>query len=120
MPKKKNLIQRVETWRYDLPLHCPFCGAKAIDPESETSPLANLCKHVLFVAHDEAFEIRSDKFNSLMGIEGIEDDDIELGEKGYDGFTDQVVLADSIKFAIYTPAPSFFGAYIGFAPSEDE
>ena len=120
MGKKKNLIQRVETWRYDLPLHCPFCGAKAIDPESDSDPAENLCEHVLFFAHDEGFELRTDRFNALMHIEGVEDDELDLGDHSYDGFTDKVELVDSIKFAIYTPAPSFFGVYVGFAPTVDE
>ena len=120
MAKKKNLIQRVETWRYDLPLHCPFCGAKAIDPESDSDPTADLCKHVLFLAHYEGFELRTDRFNALMKIQGVDDDELDLGDQGYDGFTDRVELENAIKFAIYTPAPSFFGAYIGFAPTEDE
>jgi hypothetical protein len=55
-----------------------------------------------------------------MNIQGVDDDDVDLGDKGYDGFTDRVELENAIKFSIYTPAPSFFGAYIGFAPTEDE
>lgn len=116
----KKMIQRYETWRTDLPLFCPFCGEKAYDPNQEAEPILEGCKHVLFIAVDDGFEHRSDKFDALMGIVGKEDADIELGEKGYDGFTDQVELADSVKFAAYTPAPSFYGLYIGFAPTDDE
>jgi hypothetical protein len=113
-------IQRFETSRTELPIHCPFCGAQAYAPDQDSDPVAEGCKHLLFVAHDEGFELRSDRFDALMKIAGKDDQDIELGEKGYDGFTDRVQLADSIKFAIYTPAPSFFGLYIGFAPTDDE
>lgn len=120
MAKKKNLIQRVEILRDDLPLYCPFCGAKAISPSSETDPTGELCKHVLFLVHDEGFELRTDRFNALMKIQGVDDGEVDIGDKGYDDFTDQVELDNAIKFAIYTPAPSFFGAYIGFAPTEDE
>lgn len=120
MAESKNMIKRIEIWNDDLPLNCPFCGAKAIDYESTSDPTADLCEHVLFLAHDQGFELRTDRFNTLMKIEGSEDEEVELGDQGYDGFTDRLELADAIKFAIYTPAPSFFGAYIGFAPTEDE
>ena len=55
-----------------------------------------------------------------MGITGVSDDDLEErvneGENGYDGFTSQVCCKDAIKYAIYTPAPSCYGVYIGVAP----
>ena len=116
MSKKTHNIQRVELASYDIPLHCPFCGERAYDPDPEKQAKLKPCQHTLFIAHDEGFEYRSARFDQLMGIEGVADDDVELGDKGYDGFTDRVCCPDSVKFATYIPAPSFFGAYHGFAP----
>jgi hypothetical protein len=53
------------------------------------------------MVHDEGFEDRSARFDQLMGIEGVADDDVELGDKGYDGFTDRVCCPDSVKFTPY-------------------
>ena len=119
MPKKKHLIQRVEILSHDHPVHCPFCGAQAIATGDSEEMVTEFCEHVLFMAHDAGFEYRSAKFDSLMGISGVESDEIDLGEKGFDGYTDEVELVDAVKFALYQPAPSFFGAYVGFAPADD-
>lgn len=51
-----------------------------------------------------------------MGIAGVAADALELGGKGYDGFTDGAGCPDAVKFAVYVPAPSGLGAYYGFAP----
>ena len=120
MPEKKNLIQRVEIRSDDYPVHCPFCGAKAIAGGDSEKVINQFCEHVLFMAHDEGFEYRSSRFDALMGIIGMDGDEIDFGDKGVDGYTDKLELVDSVKFALYQPAPSFFGAYVGFAPSEDQ
>lgn len=44
------------------------------------------------------------------------DEDIDLDEKSIDEFTDEIEYPGAIKFAIYQPAPSFFGGYVAFAP----
>ncbi len=119
MPKKKHLIQRVEILTDEHPIHCPFCGAQAVSAGDAEEMVTDYCEHVLFMAHDEGFEYRSSRFDELMGISGMDGDEIELGDKGVDGYTDKLELVDSVKFALYQPAPSFFGAYVGFAPSED-
>jgi hypothetical protein len=125
MTKTKDLIQRVELSTYGQALHCPFCGALAqrsdddIDPTAEFE-LPPLCEHVLFVAHDMGFEYRAERFNQLMKLEpGTENEDIETPEKGFDGLTDMVAMAGAVKFASYQGAPSFFGVYVGFAPTGD-
>lgn len=55
-----------------------------------------------------------------MGITSLSDDALERlvheGELAYDGFTSRVCCKDAVKYAIYTPAPSFLGVYIGVAP----
>ena len=40
-----------------------------------------------------------------MNLEGVADDDIDPGAKGYDAFTDGVVCENAIKFACYVPRP---------------
>jgi hypothetical protein len=119
MSKKKTLIQRVELSSDDHAIHCPFCGAKAIEGGDSEDMVEDFCEHVLFMAHDVAFEYRSTRFDALMGITGVDSDDIDIGEKGIDAYTDSVPLKDSIKIAVYQGAPSFFGAYVGFAPAAD-
>jgi hypothetical protein len=109
-------IQRVELDCYHQPIFCPACGQRVI-----TGTDANItpCSHTLFIAHDEGFEYRSAAFDKEMGIEGISSDALELGEAGYDGFTNEVPIKNAVKFATYVPAPSFFGGYVGFSFSQD-
>lgn len=116
-------IQRTELKTfYYTPVHCPFCGTRVMgaDPADET--LITACTHTLFVAHDTAFEYRSERFNLNLSLNGLTDKEVEkrwLGETGgIDHFTDQVTLVDAIKVAAYAPAPSAYGSYYGFAPTE--
>ena len=114
-----NKIQRVElNTHYDISIHCPFCGTKVLDMEASQSGSDPVkpCPHTLFVAHDEGFEFRSERFDADLGITGVADDDVDIPENGKDGLTDQVTITDAIKFASFVPAPSFFGSYVGFAP----
>ncbi len=109
-------IQRIEiTTNYSTSIHCPFCGQKVSDVEAGEAGEAWVkpCPHTLFIAHDEGFEYRSERFNAQLGLPD-DDDDIELPEKGIDGLTDQADFDDGIKFAAYVGAPSFFGSYVGF------
>lgn len=115
-------IQRVElNDKYYVSIHCPFCGAKVVDTEAaeKGGEMATPCPHTLFVAHDEGFEHRDDRVDVNLNIVGVEDDDLELPEKGIDGLTDSVTIADSVKFAAYVGPPSFFGSYVGFAPLDE-
>lgn len=111
--KTTNMIQRVELACYDSPLHCPFCGSLAYRPNSNEPVPASPCEHLLFCAHDEGFEFRSARFDKIMGIEGIPNEDVEI-EEGYDNYTDGVACRDAVKFATYVPAPSGMGCYYGF------
>lgn len=96
-------MQKVEvTDTADLKIHCPFCGAVAITPEGISQ-----CEHTLFLASDEGFEFVSSKLDFTV--------DIDLEDKTIDEFTDKLEYPDSVKFAIYQPAPSFFGGYVAFA-----
>lgn len=114
-------IQRVELSLTNIPIHCPFCGQRVLgyagsdeDPSQESQ--VHPCPHTLFVAHDEGFEYRSARFNDAMGLPTDEDPFPDIGDDSYDSFTDKVSIADALKFASYVPAPSGFGAYVGFAP----
>ncbi len=120
MAKKNVKIQRVELSCYHLPLHCPFCGQLVFHPDSDSELDLSPCKHTLFIADDMTFHCRSKRFNQLKNIADVKDDDVDTGDGSYDGYTDDVPVENAIKFAVYIPAPSFFGAYYGFAPTEDE
>lgn len=118
-----NTIQRTElnTFYYTA-VHCPFCGTRVMgaDPDDETRITA--CPHTLFIAHDMAFEYGAERFDNNLSLNGLSELEIEerwIGEeRGIDGLTDKVTLADAIKVAAYVPAPSAYGSYYGFAPIE--
>jgi len=120
--EKPTKIQRVElNDKYNVSIHCPFCGAKVVDMETTENDgeMANPCPHTLFIAHDEGFEHRDARFDANLNIFGVEDDDLKLPENGIDGLTDSVTISDAVKFAAYVGPPSFFGSYVGFAPLEE-
>ena len=119
-------IQRVELNQfYYTPIHCPFCGDQAFPGDYGDTESFQLtpCKHLLFMAHDEGFEYRSSSFNANLNITDVSSDDIcdYFGDawQGYDGLTDNVTIPDAVKFASYVSAPSFFGAYYGFSPLDE-
>ena len=85
----------------------------------ESDPTIFPCPCTLIVAHDEGFEYRSPMFYDLMGIDGVESDDIHTGAGGVDGFTDSVPLSNSLKIASYVPPPGGLGAYVGFHFAEE-
>lgn len=116
-------IQRTELKTfYYTPIHCPFCGVRVMgaDPIDET--LITACPHTLFIAHDTAFEYRSEQFDRNLSLNGLTEMEVAARWQGkpggIDGFTNQVSLPDAIKVAAYAPAPSAYGSYYGFAPNE--
>ena len=76
----------------------------------------------LFRAHDTAFEYRSERFDRHLNLNGLSEREVEerwlREEGGVDAFTDRITLADAVKVAAYAPAPSAYGSYYGFAPTE--
>ena len=87
----KNTIQRTELKTfYYTPVHCPFCGTRVMgaDPVDETRITA--CPHTLFIAHDMAFEYRSERFDRNLSLNGLSDREVEARwlaeEGGIDGF----------------------------------
>jgi hypothetical protein len=107
-------IQRIEMESNELPLHCPVCGQCILTGNYDKQDVLNPCKHTLFIANDEGFEYRSNIFHKTKGIEGAKLNQIDIDDQGYDRFTDSFALKNTIKFAFYEPAPSFFGVYVGF------
>lgn len=120
MAKKSLMIQRVELSNDGEPIYCPFCGNKAVESDENLEAEFERCPHVLFVAHDMGFEYRSERFDTLMNIVGVEDDDIQSGNAGLDGFTDSITIEGAVKFARYQGPPSMYGNYVGFAHTEDD
>lgn len=114
-------IQRIElSTRHAPPLHCPFCGERVVGWDADDSSATMPCRHTLFVAHDMGFEFRSSRFDEAMGLGGIEADDVDLPEAGFDGLTDHVRIDGAVKFAWYEGPPGQMGSYVGFAPLEED
>lgn len=101
-------MQRVELSSYRDPLYCPFCGNKTIG-ERKISP----CEHTLFIATDEGLEYCSERLDRNELENQAED-------SSWDEATDGLDYPDSLKFAIYIPAPSFFGSYVGYVAKSVE
>ncbi len=98
---------------YESDIYCPFCSKTIVEMDGfGVTP----CKHTLFVAHDEGFEFCDDKTKINLNIPLNQDpfDFVENYNSGVDGMTSEITIPDSIKIAIYVPAPSFFGTYYGF------
>ena len=115
-------IQRIEiNTNYNTPIHCPFCGQKVIDLDSDNSGEAwcEPCPHTLFIAHDMGFEYRSKRINDQLDLPEDEDE-MDLPDNGIDGLTDQLEFDDAVKFAAYVGPPSFYGTYVGFSSSPAE
>src|SRR5574343_1707323 len=113
-----HAIQRTELKTfYYTPVHCPFCGTRVMgaDPVDETRITA--CPHTLFIAHDMAFEYRSERLDKNLCLNGLSDMEVEerwlRDEGGIDGFTNRVTLPDAVKVAAYAPEPSPYGSYYG-------
>ena len=95
-------------------LHCPFCGQLVQPgPDADDRELRP-CAHTLFIATDEGFEFRSLCFDAVMGIAGIDNEDLDLQDGNIDTWTDTYPEPLAVKFAFYNPSPSFFGAYVAF------
>ena len=110
-------IQRVDYCDLStMDLFCPFCGQHVIPSADSDSVELAPCVHTLFIAHDEGFEHRSPLFDLLMEVEGVESDELDLGEENIDTWTDTFPDALAVKFAFYAPAPSLMGLYVAFHP----
>ena len=116
-----SFIQRTELKTvYNTPVHCPFCGTRVMGADAEDETRITACPHTLFIAHDTAFEYRSERLDNNLELSALSELEIEqkwsAHRNGIDGFTDEVTVPDAIKVAAYAPAPSAYGSYYGFAP----
>lgn len=113
------------------PLFCPFCGTTVQGLGSDGEPQITPYPHTLFVCHDMGWEYLSDRMHAeltRMGLEASHDETEAVtplsGDKddfegpSFDEVTSSVKLPESLKFAIYQGAPSFYGTYVGFCPNE--
>lgn len=95
---------RVELdWDDELNIFCPFCGKPAF---GEAECLT--CEHTLFHCSDHGFEYIHPQLS-------FTDQEVEESGEGYDSFTDALNIPQSVKFALYQPAPCFLGGYVGFS-----
>lgn len=109
-------MQRLELPHETESIHCPYCGQAILAPGPDDVPqIQPPCPHTLFVAHDEGIEYRSPTFDRITGLPEHPGDD-DLPDGGLDALTDAIELRGGIKFAIYIPAPVFWGVYYGFWP----
>jgi len=105
LEKGKNMTTVELNSLADSNIYCPKCGSLVLEREQPFSS-EGLCDHVLFVAHD-------------IGMEYVKDKSIEenYDEDKYEHLTDYLSNLDittGLFIQIYTPAPNFFGEYIGF------
>ena len=63
-------------------------------------------ENIRHLRSDDGFEF----INKSLGF----DEDVDLGENTIDEFTDKLDVDGSMKFAMYDPAPSEYGAYVGY------
>jgi hypothetical protein len=108
-------LTRIEPLDPCAPVCCPFCRHVVLREDAEETSV-DPCPHTLFIATDEGFEFRSGRYDALKRITGVEDQAIPLDGHGWDGYTDQLCCPGAVKIALYTPAPSGLGCYVGFAP----
>ena len=95
-------MQRIKlTNGCDQDLFCPFCGTHTVSEHGVEG-----CSHFIYMATDDGFEVISE----ALGFDG----NVALGEDTIDEFTDKLDIDGSVKFAMYDPAPSEYGAYVGF------
>jgi len=84
-------------------MYCPRCG-NIIKEGSKPIDINNLCEHVQFIVSDEGVEFSRDK--NLYSE--LENSDLSINE-----FLTSKNYENTIMISSFTPAPSFFGEYIG-------
>lgn len=99
---------------------CPFCK-QLIQTLDDTEGFSdyNLCEHVIYLAHDEGFEFRTNEVNKQLKIDPKEDGlEIQFPDDicGFDRFTDLLEIEGGIKIATYEDSPNPEGIYFGFKP----
>ena len=117
---------------YDVPLHCPYCGANpegTLRDGGEATP----CVHTLFMGHSEGWLHLSDRAEAQLRAKGFEierdEDLIEISRKDEDGEDEFVTLQDiqaalsvrdGVLFEQYVGPPAMFSSFTAFAGVEEE
>jgi hypothetical protein len=99
------------------PILCPICNHCVLDENSE-EPSLSRCSHTIFIASDEDIEYKSSLFeNNLkeLGI-NIESDEWKESDESWESLAEKLTIKGLILISSYVGPPSFFGAYFGFAP----
>lgn len=129
----KKRIKIIKIDPDDYPVYCPFCkqqiaGCETLEGDDDEEEIEDEienyeytpCEHTLFIAGDEGFEYRSERFSSLMSLppfevgEIIEYDDNKY--KGFDELTDDVSIPGAIKYAGYVNNWQGLNVFYGFEP----
>jgi len=96
----------------DNNLFCPKCGKQVIQ-DNEMFDASKICKHVMFVAHDEGFEFSKNE-EIVSTFEEDEESDDSLDE-----YLSKLDVKNGLLITKYATAPYFFGSYVGFDFSEN-
>lgn len=131
MPRRYE-PQRIEFRTfYDVPIHCPFCGANPEGQLREGGAPAP-CAHTLFMGHSEGWIHISDRAMAQLSESGFQlesdVDFVELYRLGEDGDREQATLEDMmatlsfpdcVVFEQIVGPPSLDSAFLAFAGVED-
>jgi hypothetical protein len=105
------------------PIHCPFCGTlvgRGAEEETVDGWIVGQCKHLLFAAHDEGFEYRSERFDEAVDAALGKKTDEEREEIADDinQLVEVIKIQDAFMFHSMMGPPAQFSTYIAFAPLE--
>ena len=90
----------------DLPLHCPFCGQKVVDLDSDQP--VNPCEHVLSLFHGEGVEFEAER-SPRVGVSDEDGEDERVLEQW-----EQIEMPGAFGFQLGQRIETRF--YLVFAP----
>jgi hypothetical protein len=106
-------------------IHCPFCGTLigrgAEDEDAGQGEwIIGECEHLLFAAHDEGIEYRSEIFDKAVSaaLSSKTDDEREELSDDLNELVELIEIQDAFMFHSMMGPPAQFSTYIGFAPLE--
>lgn len=124
-------MEPVDTRRFFEGVACPHCDAMVIpafqERDSATDDVAPTpaCEHVFLIAHDMGIAYLSEAARAALddvGVAVVGDDGLLELDGGDDMDDIWALLSRGITWpaaqvlAVYAPAPSFSGTYVGVAP----
>jgi hypothetical protein len=117
----KNVkMQCVELYDdHENPVHCPLCGVKICASASDqTEWMVEQCEHLLFLATDEGFEYRSDRFDKAVeaALNNKSDEEREDLSDDVNALVELVEIQDAFMFQSVMGPPAQFNSYVAFAP----